>query len=78
MASVKVGFKSRKFVQAIIAEVALIAAMFVSLLRDTESSIVIAIVGGIVGVAVGYGFANAWQSRTNGNGTASDNTYDGP
>jgi len=57
------GFRSRKFVQAAAAELALLAALAVCLLDAGVRPHLPYIVGGLVAVAVGYGAANAWQAR---------------
>lgn len=66
------GFRSRKFLQAAAAEIAFIAALG-TCLADADLRLYIPyIVGGLVAVALGYGAANAWASRAEGNHNAKD------
>jgi len=60
----KTALKSRKFVQAFLAELALIGALAWCLAHpEALAGQVAYVAGAIVAVAVGYGAANAWQAR---------------
>jgi hypothetical protein len=57
------GFRSRKFLQAAAAELALLAALAACLADEGLRPYLPYVIGGLVAVAVGYGVANAWQTR---------------
>ena len=56
------GFKSRKFVQTIAAEVGLLAYLFFKCPAEQ----VVYVIAAVVTVALGYNVANAWLGRAVG------------
>jgi hypothetical protein len=58
------GIKSRKFIQALLAELALVGALVACLADAALRPYLPHVVVGLVAVAVGYGAVNAWQARS--------------
>lgn len=61
------GVKSRKFIQALVAELALVGALVACLADAALRPYLPHVVVGLVAVAVGYGAVNAWQARSYSN-----------
>lgn len=57
---------SRKFVQAVAAQLALTAALAICLAEEGLRLYIPYVVGALVAVNVGYGAANAWLGRAGG------------
>jgi len=54
------GFKSRKFVQTMLAELGILGYMFYA---KPEGQILIICIAALVSLALGYNLTNAWQGR---------------